>query len=232
MINNYSVYEDGSVEFVTSKTIPPSLCPSDGPAITKFELDRLLAREERAGIPGSSHRVRLPFWWQEAPELPRYAADIPSPVLDILFAHDERMQRDNTVGSFCGAPIVTLDEFGMEVDREHETNLLCGKPRLYVDSYLTPDDEGYGKLLMSTHNSIPAEILPGEERCADGIIRRSTTAEVIGYDTYHNQAAIEAGQQRVSMADAKQASKDGAMVHYRPNRFVGEGEYALIQEAA
>ncbi len=209
MINNYSVYEDGTVSFTEAQSIPPSLCPADGPAVIEFELNRLLQRDERAGTQGQSHRQLLPFHWQGVPELPIYASDIPSPALDIIIAHDERMQRDNAVGSFCGAPIITLDKFGMEVDEEREL---------------------VNRLTASSGTSVPAEILPGEERCADGIIRRITTTEAVGYDSYHNQEQIEAGQKRVSMAEALQASKDGAMVHYRPNRFVGEvGEYALVE---
>ena len=110
------------------------------------------------------------------------------------------------VGSFCGQPILTIDTGRAE--KEH-TVFLAG--------------------ILITGKSEPPEVLPGEERCTDGIIRRSTTAEVIGYDVYHNQEQIEAGQKRVSMAEARQASKDGAMVFYRPNRFVGEGEYALVE---
>lgn len=209
MINNYSVYEDGSVSFIAAQSIPPSLCPADGPAVIEFEMNHLLTRDERAGTPGQSHRKFLPFHWQGTPELPVYASDIPSPALDILIAHDERVQRDNAVGYFCGSPVVTLNKFGMEVDELRELT---------------------NRLAASSHTSIPAEVLPGEEICSDGIIRRITTAEVQGYDTYHNQEQIEAGQRRVSMAEAQQASKDGAMVHYRPNRFVGEvGEYALVE---
>ena len=122
--------------------------------------------------------------------------------------NENRLQLDNVVGSFCGQPIITIDGLGAEADDEIDLQL---------------------RLMTSSHTSFPAEILPGEERCADGIIRRITTTEVVGYETYHNQEAIEAGQKRVSIAEARQASKDGAMVHYRPSRLVGQGEYALVE---
>lgn len=122
--------------------------------------------------------------------------------------NNSRVNDADVIGSFCGQRIVTIDGLGAEADDE-------------ADLYL--------RLMSSSHTSVPPEILPGEERCADGIIRRVTTAEALGYDVYHNQEQIEAGQKRVSIAEAQQASKDGAMVHYRPNRFVGIGEYALVE---
>ena len=124
--------------------------------------------------------------------------------------HEDRMQRNNIVGSFCGQPIITVDEFKADADE------LTG---LYL------------RLNTLSHTSIDAEILPGEERCADGIIRRSTTAEAQGYDNYHNKEQIEAGQQQVSIAEGREAAKAGAMVFFRPNGKVGEGEYALVEVA-
>ncbi len=121
---------------------------------------------------------------------------------------NSRVNDADVIGSFCGQRIVTIDELGADSDDAADLTL---------------------RLMSSSHMSVPAETLPGEEICSDRIVRRSTTAEVIGYDVYHNQEQIEAGQRRVSMAEARQASKDGAMVFYRPNRFVGEGEYALVE---
>ena len=174
MINDYQVFEDGTVSFKTAEELAqellPSLCLADAPAVTEFDLGRILKRDERAGTPGASYRKLRPFHWQGVPELPVYASDIPSPKLDILIAHDERMQRDNSVGSFCGAPIITLDEFGMEVDEARDLAK---------------------RLAASSGTSIPAEILPGEERCADGIIRRITTAEAMGYDVFKERQSVD-----------------------------------------
>lgn len=186
MINNYSVYEDGTVLFNTAQEELPSLCSADGPAIVKFDLDRLLERDERTGTPGKSYRKLRAFHWQGMPELPVYAADIPSPKLDLLYAHEDHMQRDGAVGSFCGSPIVALNEFTMEVDEVRNLS---------------------NRLAVSSGTSVPAEILPGEERCADGIIRRITTAEAIGYDVFKDRQQMEYDSEvRVSTAHKLQPS--------------------------
>jgi hypothetical protein len=138
--------------------------------------------------------------------------------------NNSRVNEADVIGSFCGQRIVTIDALGAEADDE-------------ADMYL--------RLLTSSHTSIDAEILPGEEHCADGIIRRTTTTEAVGYDTYHNQDQIETGQKRVNIVEARQASKGGLMVYYRPSRATVEvytvgtelpclksepEPYALIQE--
>lgn len=138
--------------------------------------------------------------------------------------NENRVQRDNVVGNFCNVPIITIDALGAEADEEAE---------LYL------------RVHISSHTSIDAEILPGEECCTDGIIRRTTTAEAVGYDTYHNQDQIETGQQRVGIIAAQAAAKKGAVVYFRPNRATVEvytvgtelpclksepEPYALIQE--
>jgi hypothetical protein len=111
--------------------------------------------------------------------------------------HEDRMQRDNVVGAFCGQPIITVDELGASADDLADL---------------------YTRLATSSHTSIPAEILPGEERCADGIIRRITTAEAQGYDNYHNKEQIEAGLQRGGIDLGRKASLAGELVYWRPNR--------------
>jgi hypothetical protein len=111
--------------------------------------------------------------------------------------NNSRVNEADVIGSFCGQRIVTIDEIGAEADDE-------------ADLYL--------RLMSSSHTSVPPEILPGEERCADGIIRRVTTAEAVGYDAYHNQEQIEKGQKRGGIALGKLASLAGKMVYWRPNR--------------
>ena len=122
--------------------------------------------------------------------------------------HEDRVQRGNVMGVFCGQNIVTIDEMGAEVDS-------------MADLYM--------RLATSSHTSIPAEILPGEERCADGIIRRTTTAEAQG-DVYYNREFTETGQKRVSIVEGREAAQEGYMVYFRPDGRVGEGEYALVEE--
>lgn len=116
--------------------------------------------------------------------------------------NEERMQRTNIIGSFCGQPIITIDEINAEKDE---------------------DKELLRRLEFSSHTSIPAEILPGEERCADGIIRRMTTAESIGYDKFHEPEVMEqAGLKRGGIEQGEHASKAGRMVYWRPNRATTE----------
>jgi hypothetical protein len=217
VINNYSVYEDGTVTFSTASEALPSLCSVDGSALTEFDLNRILARDERTGIPGTSYRKLRPFHWQGIPELPVYAADIPSPKRDILIAHDERMQRDNAIGAFCGLSIVTLDEFGMEVDEARDLAT---------------------RLVVSSGISVPAEILPGEERCADGIIRRITTAEAVGYNVFKDGRPVEVdmGQRDCKASSITQSTAEGicAWLNAQPkssfkSEVVTEGDDKIIR---
>ncbi len=130
--------------------------------------------------------------------------------LDNNIAHDLRVQRDNVVGHFCGVPIITLDEVGMDVDVVRDQN---------------------ARLSVSSGQSIPPEVLPGEEICSDNVIRRATTAEAIGYDTYHNQAATEAGTERGGITLGKLAALAGKLIMWRPNRDTNPStEYVLIHE--
>jgi len=169
MIDNLRVFEDGTISHLTvleqnmreqeRQRLASELCSLEAASITPFELNRLLQRDERAGTPGKSYRKLQPLHWQAAPELPHYASDIPSPKLDILYAHQDRVLRDEVYGFFCGQPVVGLDELGMEVDRQRDTvNIVAN----------------------SSGTSIPAEVMPGEVRCADGIVRRISTHEVTG----------------------------------------------------
>jgi hypothetical protein len=204
MINRVYAFEDGTISIRSAKEMDAQeqlrklceLCPERG-AITDAELVRLEERDNRAGTPGQSYIKLRPSHWQGVPELPVYASDIPSPKLDIAVAHDGRVQRGNVLGQFCGVPIVTLDEFNIEVDEERDL---------------------WNRIANSSGTSIPAEILPGEERCKDGIIRRQTTAEAQGYDTYHNQEQIEQGRNRSSVQDGKLAAEAGKLIYWRPNR--------------
>lgn len=130
--------------------------------------------------------------------------------LDNNIAHDSRVQRDNVLGNFCGVPIITLDEVGMDVDVVRDQNR---------------------RLSVSSGESIPPEVLPGEEICSDGIIRRTTTAEAMGYDTYHNQAATEVGTRRGGIEEGRLAAMEGKLVMWRPNRDTNpDMAYVLIHE--
>jgi hypothetical protein len=130
--------------------------------------------------------------------------------LDNLIAREEHLFPTN-LPSFCGVPIQGIDEEQAEVD------LVLEEVRLTVKN--------------STGKSIPAEVLPGEEICKDNIIRRSTTAEAVGYDTYYNQEYTERNTKRVSIGVARLESLAGKLVSWRPNGMTSSGgEYALVHE--
>jgi hypothetical protein len=220
MISNLRVFEDGTI---STKTVleqnmeeqerQRGLCSLDLPALTTFEINQLLERDVRAATPGKSYRKLQTLHWQEAPELPHYASDIPSPKLDILFAHQNRVLRDDVAGYFCGQPIVDLDELGMEVDQMRDT---------------------INRIASSSGTSIPAEVMPGEMICADNVIRRTTTREVTGEQHSiltdrlakwcpKGQDVDDAGEPIespvellcVNIDEARQASKEGKIVKWR-----------------
>jgi hypothetical protein len=110
---------------------------------------------------------------------------------------NERVNQTDVVGNFCGQPIITVNALGAEEDDE-------------VDMLR--------RIFSSSGTSVPAEVLPGEERCADGIIRRITTTEAVGYDVYHNQDQIEKGQKREGLNVGRLAALAGKVVYWRPNR--------------
>jgi hypothetical protein len=96
------------------------------------------------------------------------------------------------------------------------------------------------RLTVSSGTSVPAEILPGEERCADGIIRRITTAEAIGYDVFKDRQAMEYDSEvRVSTAHKLQPSTPEEMcawLNAQPkssfkSEVVTEGDDKIIRTA-
>lgn len=128
--------------------------------------------------------------------------------IDNLVAREEHLFP--TPYTFCGLPIKGLDQEAANVD------LIKLETRRLVK--------------YSSGKSIPAEVLPGEMICADGIIRRGTTAEAVGYDTYHNQEYTEKDAKRVSIGVARLAATDGKLILWRPNCATGKGAYALVYE--
>jgi hypothetical protein len=77
-----------------------------------------------------------------------------------------------------------------------------------------------------------AEVLPGEEICADNIIRRTTTAEAQG-DAYYKQEKAEENTQKISIAEAQVHYEAGALLTWRPDRVTNKlSEYALLHEEA
>lgn len=130
--------------------------------------------------------------------------------LDSLIAHNDSVSE--VVGAFCGTPIYALAVSSMDMATERETR----------NAVLASKEFGESPNV--------AEVLPGEEICADGIIRRTTTAEAVG-DDYYKQEKAEENTQKISIAEAQVHSEAGALVTWRPNRVVNKlNEYALLHE--
>ena len=153
--------------------------------------------------------------WHSTPPsaTPALSFAVSSPKLDILFAHQDRVLRDDVAGYFCGQPIVGLDELDMEVDQMRDT---------------------INRIASSSGTSIPAEVMPGEMICADNVIRRTTTREVTGEQHSiltdrlakwcpKGQDVDDAGEPIespvellcVNIDEARQASKEGKIVKWR-----------------
>lgn len=86
---------------------------------------------------------------------------------DVNYSHSKNM--GEAIGSFCDVPIRAYDNFELEVDLAlaSQWSVLIGGA------------------------SVPAEILPGELLCSDNIIRRVTTAEATGYDTFKEKNPVK-----------------------------------------
>ena len=84
------------------------------------------------------------------------------------------------------------------------------------------------RIKHSIGQGIPAEVLPGEVICTDGVVRRDTTAEFIGA-SYYAQNVEEQGR-RVSIEEARELSAGDANIIWRPDGNVGQGAYALVVE--
>ena len=127
--------------------------------------------------------------------------------LDVLFAKEEHLFSINSP-EFCGSPILGIDSLAVKdaANRFIEEAVRLGK-----------------------NNPSPntAEVLPGEEICPDNVIRRSTTAEVMG-DAYYNREFEEKDATVVSIEVARLESGDGKMIMWRPDHKAWEGEYALV----
>lgn len=127
--------------------------------------------------------------------------------LDILHTSDKNL--GCTVGEFCGSPIREMYTEEMEIDR-------------IVDTRRTIEI-GRGGAPIST-----VEILPGEMICEDGIVRRGTTAEALG-DIFYDYAQPK-DTRVVTIEEGRALAAAGALITFRPDRVVGQGEFALVHE--
>jgi len=129
--------------------------------------------------------------------------------LDNLYTHSKNVGQE-PLGFFCGSYIVTLNKQAMAEDEHLE---VCR----VVDAAIP--------------NTITAELLPGEVICSDGIVRRGTASEVVGYDEFHTYKQPE-DTRKVTIAEGREFAKAGALVTFRPDRVVGQGEFALVHGEA
>lgn len=117
---------------------------------------------------------------------------------------------DAIIGVFCGTPVRTVD-FNLSEDLALELAqdiIIANKAAGESPSYL--------------------EVLPGEEVCADGIIRRTTSAEARGEVFYNYELPPDVF--KVSVSEAQKLS-DRKTITWRPNRVVNqEQEFAIIHE--
>ena len=91
---------------------------------------------------------------------------------DVNYSHSKNI--GEAVGSFCELPIRSYDNFDLELDVAIDSQNILLRNRAMGCS------------------DIPntAEIMPGEVLCADNVIRRVTTAEAVGYDTYKERHPV------------------------------------------
>lgn len=131
--------------------------------------------------------------------------------LDINETHSKNLSA-GSVGSFCGSPIREMYTHEMELDQVVEV-----ARQIEINRKLNPPST--------------VEVLPGELICDDNIVRRSSTAEAVGEAFYSNYVVPE-GARKVTMAEAKELAKEGALIEWRPNRVVNRvEEFAVVYES-
>ena len=127
--------------------------------------------------------------------------------LDILHTSDKNL--GGKIGEFCGSPIREMYTDEMEIDRIVET-----ARTIEINRGTTP---------LSV-----LEILPGEMICEDGIVRRGTTAEALGEIFYDYQPPKDT--RVVTVEEGRALAAAGALVTFRPDRVVGQNEFAIVHE--
>lgn len=92
---------------------------------------------------------------------------------DVNYSHSKNIGEQ--IGSFCGVPILTFNNFDLELD-------------VALDSQRTVLSN---KAMGCSDIPNTAEILPGEVLCSDNIVRRITTAEAVGYDAFKEKQPVK-----------------------------------------
>lgn len=92
---------------------------------------------------------------------------------DVNYSHSKNIGEQ--IGNFCDVPILTYDNFELELDIRSDTQ------RTVLQN----------KVMGCSDIPNTAEILPGEVLCADNIVRRVTAAEAVGYDTFKEKNPVK-----------------------------------------
>jgi hypothetical protein len=86
----------------------------------------------------------------------------------------------------------------------------------------------WDRIRNSKGPGILAEVLPGEIRCEDNVIRRETAAadrSIVGIEEMLTSSGSTV--RRVTITEAKKLVKKGACIVWRPEGTVEDGHYAL-----
>lgn len=129
--------------------------------------------------------------------------------LDIICVNSKNVG-EKVIGHFCGSPIRELYMREVELDDLVDVNRTIEANR-------------------KTPSTFTADLLPGEIVCTDGIVRRDTTSEAVGYDEFHAYEQPE-GTRRVTIAEGREFAKQGLNITFRPDRVVGQEEFAIVHE--
>ena len=92
---------------------------------------------------------------------------------DVNYSHSKNI--GESTGDFCGVPILSYNNFDLELDVELDAQRTVLR----------------NKALGCSDIPNTAEILPGEILCADNIIRRVTAAEAVGYDEFKEKNPVK-----------------------------------------
>lgn len=138
---------------------------------------------------------------------------------DILYAHNDELDDVNVLDVVSWVPQGSGDWHG-----EHGSATHSGLPVLEWDTDKAEDRQFRHIRTILEHSSgtsIPAEVLPGEIICGDGVIRRLASLKE------PEQAKGYQGH-KVTIAEALKAQAEGAMVVWRPKG--SKDKFAIILE--
>lgn len=146
--------------------------------------------------------------------------------VDALYAHADDL--NDVVGAMSWVPQGKGDMVGVNPeDYGFGTHSAIPVVALYRDEAERREDILVAQqLAFSSGTSVPAEVLPGEVICKDGIIRRESALHAMVDDGSNDKVYTDA--KKVSIGVARLAAKDGKMVIWRPTG--GQCNFAYVIE--